>query len=136
MEKQNAIGRLDHLTFKGNHKQTRYGWLRLTPAYSVHLVTELINDQVSNSSIVLDPFCGTGTTALVCAERESHVIRQTLTRFSCGSHGLKQIFISYKTLTPLRISPRRLKDQYGLQTIRLNGFLPCIRSKSGGTKAH
>jgi len=29
-------GRSDYLTFKGNLRQTRYGWLRLTPAYSVH----------------------------------------------------------------------------------------------------
>ena len=32
----------EHLTFKGNLKATRYGWLRLTPAYSVHLVAEIL----------------------------------------------------------------------------------------------
>jgi hypothetical protein len=63
-----ALGRLDHLTFKGNLKETRYGWLRLTPAYSVHLVGELLAQHWRQGS-VLDPFCGTGTTALVCAER-------------------------------------------------------------------
>lgn len=62
-------GRLDHLTFKGNLKNTRYGWLRLTPAYSVHLVTEILSEQVRVGDIVLDPFCGTGTTALACGER-------------------------------------------------------------------
>ena len=35
------ISRRDHLTFKGNLRATRYGWLRLTPAYSVHQVAEL-----------------------------------------------------------------------------------------------
>jgi hypothetical protein len=60
---------LQHLTFKGNLKATRYGWLRLTPAYSVHLVTELLESTVRDAERVLDPFCGTGTTALVCAER-------------------------------------------------------------------
>lgn len=63
------LGRLDHLTFKGNLKQTRYGWLRLTPAYSVHLVSDLLETDASTDSLVLDPFCGTGTTALLCAER-------------------------------------------------------------------
>lgn len=63
------VGRQDHLTFKGNLKQTRYGWLRLTPAYSVHLVGDLIDELPSLGTKVLDPFCGTGTTALVCAER-------------------------------------------------------------------
>lgn len=61
--------RHDHLTFKGNLKQTRYGWLRLTPAYSVHLVAELLDTGEIGDGVVLDPFCGTGTTALVCAER-------------------------------------------------------------------
>jgi hypothetical protein len=63
------LQRLEHLTFKGNLKATRYGWLRLTPAYSVHLVTELLESTVRAGERVLDPFCGTGTTALVCAER-------------------------------------------------------------------
>lgn len=57
-----------HLTFKGNRKDTRYGWLRLTPAYSLNLVDELL-DGVRAGGRVLDPFCGTGTTALVCALR-------------------------------------------------------------------
>lgn len=64
--------RLEHLTFKGNLKHTRYGWLRLTPAYSVHLVAELLDQFATGDSVVLDPFCGTGTTALVCAERGIH----------------------------------------------------------------
>jgi SAM-dependent methyltransferase len=50
-------------------KQTRYGWLRLTPAYSVHLVSALLDELSPGDGIVLDPYCGTGTTALVCAER-------------------------------------------------------------------
>lgn len=61
-----AFGR--HLTFQGNLKDTRYGWLRLTPAYSLHLVDELL-DGVRDGGRVLDPFCGTGTTAVVCGQR-------------------------------------------------------------------
>jgi hypothetical protein len=57
-----------HLTFKGNRKDTRYGWLRLTPAYSLTLVDELL-DGLWDGACVLDPFCGTGTTALLCGER-------------------------------------------------------------------
>jgi hypothetical protein len=56
-----------HLTFKANLKAGRHGWLRLTPAYSVHLVEKLVSD-LAPSDVVLDPFCGTGTTALVCAQ--------------------------------------------------------------------
>lgn len=63
------LRRLDHLTFKGNLKETRFGWLRLTPAYSVHLVANLLDKTWREGDVVLDPFCGTGTTSLVCAER-------------------------------------------------------------------
>lgn len=66
---QNAYNRLEHLTFKGNLEYTRYGWLRLTPAYSIHLVSDLLAAHTGEDLTVLDPFCGTGTTALVCAER-------------------------------------------------------------------
>jgi DNA modification methylase len=41
----------------------RHGWLRLTPAYSVKLVEEILQ-HVSRQLIVLDPFSGTGTTPL------------------------------------------------------------------------
>lgn len=63
------LGRLDHLTYRGNSKATRHGWLRLTPAYSVKLVESLLQDVGARNGTVLDPFCGTGTTALACAER-------------------------------------------------------------------
>jgi len=55
-------------TFHGNVRDTRYGWLRLTPAYSVHLVRELLASRTLPELPVLDPFCGTGTTLLTCAE--------------------------------------------------------------------
>ncbi len=54
------------LTFKHNRKRGRYGWLRLTPAYSLKIVQRyLTNGGVP--SRVLDPFCGTGTTPLYAA---------------------------------------------------------------------
>src|SRR3954468_12604957 len=64
-----AVGREEHLTFRANAEATRYGWLRLTPAYSVHLVSALLDRHAAAGTLVLDPYCGTGTTALVCAER-------------------------------------------------------------------
>jgi len=59
--------RRESLTFKGNIALGRHGWLRLTPAYSRHLVEELVTP-LSERDRVLDPFCGSGTTALTCAE--------------------------------------------------------------------
>lgn len=63
------LGLFDHLTHKANLKHTRYGWLRLTPAHSMHLVSKLLDTAPSRETVVLDPFCGTGTTALICTER-------------------------------------------------------------------
>jgi SAM-dependent methyltransferase len=56
------------ITFRGNLRSTRHGWLRLTPAYSVQLVRELVAARSLPNLPVLDPFCGTGTTLLACAE--------------------------------------------------------------------
>lgn len=56
------------LTFKHNLKQGRHGWLRLTPAYSIRVVGEIL-DRLEKPGRVLDPFSGSGTTGLVCAER-------------------------------------------------------------------
>ncbi len=57
-------------TYKFNAKTGRHGWLRLTPAYSLKIVEELVIGQI-NAQRVLDPFCGTGTTAL-CAAYHDH----------------------------------------------------------------
>jgi hypothetical protein len=56
------------ITFRGNLRSTRHGWLRLTPAYSVELVRELVAQRSQPDLPVLDPFCGTGTTLTACAE--------------------------------------------------------------------
>ena len=55
-------------THKFNARSGRHGWLRLTPAYSVKIVDELIG--IYREPLrVLDPFCGTATTALSAACR-------------------------------------------------------------------
>lgn len=54
------------LTFKLNRHHGRHGWLRLTPAYSVKLVSKIL--AASDRGIrVLDPFSGTATTPLCAA---------------------------------------------------------------------
>ena len=62
------VGRRAELTFRHNQDLGRHGWLRLTPAYSVRVVQELL-DELPPNARVLDPFSGTGTTALCAAER-------------------------------------------------------------------
>ncbi len=53
-------------THKANTISGRHGWLRLTPAYSVKVVEELIALK-PEARRILDPFCGTATTALAAA---------------------------------------------------------------------
>jgi DNA modification methylase len=53
-------------THKYNIKTGRHGWLRLTPAYSVRVVEELMAHTTGRLR-VLDPFCGTATSALSAA---------------------------------------------------------------------
>jgi hypothetical protein len=55
-------------THKHNAGFGRHGWLRLTPAYSVKIVQEILLD-APTASRVLDPFAGTATTALCAASR-------------------------------------------------------------------
>lgn len=61
-------------TFKYNANMGRHGWLRLTPAYSIKLVQEILchNDLFEQRKYqgknILDPFCGTATTGIVAAE--------------------------------------------------------------------
>lgn len=53
-------------TYRHNVRTGRHGWLRLTPAYSVKVVEEII-DQIEEPLRIFDPFCGTATTALSAA---------------------------------------------------------------------
>jgi hypothetical protein len=55
------------LTFKHNLKNERHGWIRLTPAYSVKIVADILREN-QQIGYVLEPFSGTGTTGLVCGE--------------------------------------------------------------------
>lgn len=63
------ITRNEHYTFKYNLALGRHGWLRLTPAYSVRLVEEIVGGLDYLPSCIMEPFSGTGTTGLVCANR-------------------------------------------------------------------
>src|SRR5216684_2275571 len=58
------------LTHKHNLGNGRHGWLRLTPAYSVKIVDEIIASWPKGSR-VLDPFSGTAATPL-CASSMGH----------------------------------------------------------------
>lgn len=52
-----------------NRGNGRHGWIRLTPAYSVKMVERILTEKQGGAATVLDPFCGSGTTALCAANR-------------------------------------------------------------------
>jgi len=64
---ETKLTRRAEYTFLDNLKRGRHRWLRLTPAYSARLVAEHLQHYPS-STRVLDPFGGTGTTALLAAQ--------------------------------------------------------------------
>lgn len=69
------------LTFKQNIHFGRHGWLRLTPAYSVVLVEEILAEHRGAHPAVLEPFCGTGTTPLSAAYRGSRAFAVDINPF-------------------------------------------------------
>lgn len=65
LEHQELRQRADY-THKFNVPSGRHGWLRLTPAYSLKVVEEILKDK-DDRGAVLDPFSGTATTGLSAA---------------------------------------------------------------------
>ena len=69
MPKTKSIKQNSEYTFKYNMDIGRHGWLRLTPAYSVRLVNEVLKGYDDNNLNVFDPFSGTGTTGIVASKK-------------------------------------------------------------------
>lgn len=70
---KNSIAQRSDFTFKYNKSLGRHGWLRLTPAYSVKLVKEIIANTPPGVA-VLDPFSGTATTTLTAMEYGNYAL--------------------------------------------------------------
>ena len=94
-------GLSQHFTHKANLKHTRYGWLRLTPSHSVHLISEMLEKIGEKGGPILDPFCGAGTTALACAERGISCDTTDINPFLIWLTGTKTHFYTDPELTAL-----------------------------------
>jgi methylase of polypeptide subunit release factors len=79
LDRERLQQRADY-TYKFNTKTGRHGWLRLTPAYSLKIVEELISGH-DQARRVFDPFCGTGTTALSAAYHGREVVTTDINPF-------------------------------------------------------
>lgn len=69
MSRVSTVKQNPDYTFKYNINLGRHGWLRLTPAYSVRLVNEILNEYDNTGLIIFDPFSGTGTTGIVASQK-------------------------------------------------------------------
>ncbi len=89
------------LTFKHNQGLGRHGLLRLTPAYSLRLVEEILTQEPPRVGL-LDPFCGTGTTPLVGASRGFRSFATDVNPFLVWFAGTKTRRVSSAQLSRLR----------------------------------
>lgn len=86
------------LTFKHNQGLGRHGLLRLTPAYSLHLVEQILARDPPRVGL-LDPFCGTGTTPLVGASRGFRSLATDVNPFLVWFAGVKTRRVSRAQLS-------------------------------------
>lgn len=93
-----------HLTFKYNRSMGRHGWLRLTPAYSVKLVEGILAELPYRPARVLEPFSGTGTTELVCANQGIPSVAYDINPFLVWFAGVKTRI--YDGSTPFMLQNR------------------------------
>lgn len=97
------------LTFKHNITIGRHGWLRLTPAYSVRLVDEILSS-LHGRARVLDPFCGTGTTPLAAAARGHEAVALDINPFLIWFAQAKVAKYPARSLERARVAAGRVLD--------------------------
>ena len=97
----NSGRRRAELTFKHNASLGRHGWLRLTPAYSVRVVDDILAKH-PRSDRVVDPFSGTGTTALCAAQRGHEAVSFDINPFLVWFGNLKLAIFSHEELDEAR----------------------------------
>ncbi len=60
-------------TYKGGRELSFHRWFRLTPSFGPHLVGHILDKfGATKDSVVLDPFCGAGTTPIECKRQGFH----------------------------------------------------------------
>ena len=96
-------------THRFNVHTGRHGWLRLTPAYSVKVVEELMA-LYDRPLRVLDPFCGTATTALSAAYHGHEGVTTDINPFLVWLGGAKTARYSGGEIASARAACARVID--------------------------
>ena len=95
-------------THQYNLRTGRHGWLRLTPAYSVKIVEERMRKRHRHPVRVLDPFCGTATTALSAAYHGHDSVTTDINPFLVWLGRAKTSYYSPSTILSVRDAHRRI----------------------------
>jgi hypothetical protein len=117
LEREQLRQRSDY-TYKFNSKTGRHGWLRLTPAYSLKIVEELIVGH-EQAKRIFDPFCGTGTTALSAAYHGHEGVTTDINPFLVWLAQAKTAHY-----TPRQISATREACVFALDLVRKKSVVP------------
>jgi hypothetical protein len=103
-------------THKFNLKNGRHGWLRLTPAYSVKVVEELIS-QYDRPLRIFDPFSGTATTALSAAYHGHDAVTTDINPFLVWFGQIKTAHYRTDEIEATRAACDRAIDAVDKQTV-------------------
>ncbi|MEW6130289.1 MAG: SAM-dependent methyltransferase [Acidobacteriota bacterium] len=115
------------LTFKHNLNYGRHGWLRLTPAYSVKVVHKILEE---NRWIrhVLDPFSGSGTTGLACAEQNLNCDLLDINPFLIWFAEVKTANYSEAQCREARIITREIAQKLSEPNYNNELWMPAIKN--------
>lgn len=107
--KNGGLRRHEEYTHKFNASAGRHGWLRLTPAYSLKIVEDLIL-QREQTARIFDPFCGTGTTALSAAYHGREAVTCDINPFLVWLARAKTTHYSAKNIAKARAAGENALD--------------------------
>ncbi len=120
---RSTVQQRSEYTFKANRSLGRHGWLRLTPAYGVKLVENLLSS-VDTTAIILDPFSGTATTGLVAAERGNQAFAFDINPFLIWLGNAKYRNYNQDCLRDIREKVLQALKEYKSQIDRDNWIPP------------
>lgn len=105
-----ALGRND-CAYGSNKSLAKYNWLKLTPAYSLKLVEEIISKSQNKTGHLLDPFAGSGTTGLAATQLGYKVDLYEINPFLCWLIKAKFEKIKHKSIKKTHQSTILLKKE-------------------------
>lgn len=115
------------LTYRQNVQHGRHGWLRLTPAYSVKLVDQLLAEFGAHARSVFEPFSGTGTTPLCAAYRGLQAVATDINPFLIWLGGVKSAQYTEAHKVDFQTRAKRIAARLRDGTAR-SGELPPLKN--------